>query len=142
MDKSTQAPGLDLGILKQSVEELSEGIYSLEPKTLENEKPLLDLHKPLHVIEDMVRDLDVGIKPPKGLVGLFPEDTLSHVTDTLMVLAHVNWQNCGQNEEFACGMTLIWKVVTEALDYEKGRVGMLRKKCSHPISEPARGVSS
>ncbi len=63
----------------------------------------------------------------KGLVGLFPDDTLAFVSDVLAVLSHVNYEDCGGDNESTCGMLRILNCAMEALDYEKSRVAALRK---------------
>ena len=115
----------DLGKLGQLIEPCNDRALAIAYQALNHLRDLEALIEPKDDSEAGGRECVGGT--PKGLIGVFPEDTLSHVTDTLMVLAHVNWDDCGHNEEFACGMTQIWKVVTEALDYEKGRVGALRR---------------
>ncbi len=71
--------------------------------------------------------MDTETKLPKGFVGVLPEDTLSHVSDVLVVLGNLDYKDCG-GEEFACGMLKILSNAWNALDYEKGRVGALRAK--------------
>ena len=63
-------------------------------------------------------------KSPEGFIGGLTEDTLSHVSDVLVVLSNVDYKDCG-GEEFACGMLRILSNAWNALDYEKGRVGAL-----------------
>ena len=64
---------------------------------------------------------------PKGLVGLFPDDTLAHVSDALVVLVHVNYEDCGSDDDFKCGVMRILNCAIEALGYEVGRVEALRR---------------
>ncbi len=66
------------------------------------------------------------IETPKCFVGNLPEDTLAHVSDVLVVLSNIDYNDCG-SDEFACGMLKILDAATEALAYEKGRVAALRK---------------
>ena len=63
----------------------------------------------------------------KGLVGLFSDDTLAFVSDVLAVLSHVNYEDCGSDDDFALGMFRILNCAMQALDYEKSRVAALRK---------------
>jgi hypothetical protein len=70
--------------------------------------------------------MDTETKLPKGFVGVLPEDTLSHVSDVLVVLGNLDYKDCG-GEEFACGMLKILSCAWESLDYEKERVSALRK---------------
>ena len=64
---------------------------------------------------------------PKGLVGLFPDDTLAHVSDALVVLSHVDYEKCGSDNDFKLGMIQILNCAMEALEFEAGRVETLRK---------------
>ena len=65
---------------------------------------------------------------PKGFVGALPEDTLSHVSDVLVVLENIDYNDCGSSDEFSCGMLQILSNAVDALDYEKERVSALRKR--------------
>ncbi len=88
---------------------------------------LYRVQRRLQDIEELARTKVNGDNTREGLTGVLIEDTLAHVSDVLVVLSHVNYNDCG-SEEFGCGMLKIFTAVMEALDYEKGRVGALRAK--------------
>ena len=104
-----------------------------------NDRALAMLYKAQRRLEDIeelakfankakpVENIDDDADTSKGLVGLFPDDTLAFVSDVLAVLSHVNYEDCGSDDDFALGMFRILNCAMQALDYEKSRVAALRK---------------
>ncbi len=70
-------------------------------------------HTRLTGIEELVKltakpssAVSIGIVPD-GFVGALPDDTLAHVSDVLEVLSHLDYDDCGSNNDFTCGMIRI-----------------------------------
>ena len=94
-----------------------------------NQQALAMLYRSQRRLEDigeLARTKVNGDNATEGFVGLFPEDTLRHVSDVLVVLMNLDYNNCG-SEEYACGMLTILSCAWNALDHEVGRVERLRK---------------
>ena len=115
----------DLASISQLIEPVNDRalamLYKAQPR-LEDIEELAKFANKAKPVEN-IDDADTS----KGLVGLFPDDTLSHVSDTLLVLSHVDYEDCRSSNEFTCGMVQILNCAMEALDYEVGRVETLRK---------------
>jgi hypothetical protein len=141
MDKTAQA---NLSVAHANLaDDLANLSQLIQPESQQALGMLNRCQRRLMDIEELVRHASTSTSVPtppatpvddntiEGLIGGLPEDTLSAVSDTLVVLTYVDWQDggsCGDN--FACGMLRILNCAIEALDHEKGRVGSLRKGAS------------
>ncbi len=96
-----------------------------------NSQALAMLYRSQRRLQDIgeLAKLDKGPEPntPEGLIGLFPEDTLANVRDTLAVLQRVDHEE-GLNESARIGVSMILHGAREALNYENARITKLRKR--------------
>ena len=125
MDTNTEAA---LSVAHQNLSDDLEKLAQLiEPVNDRAIAMVSKVHRRLRDIQELAKFTTKGDAAIEGLVGGLPEDTLAAVSDTLVVLTYVDWQDggsCGDN--FACGMLRILNCAIEALGYEVGRVGTLR----------------
>ena len=125
MDTNTEAA---LSVAHQNLsDDLAKVSQLIEPV---NDRALAMLYQAQRRLEDIGElaksDTRPETSPSDGFVGLLPEDTLRHVSDVLVVLMNLDYNNCG-SEEYACGMLTILSCAWNALDHEVGRVERLRK---------------
>ena len=127
MDKTAQAT---LSVAHQNLsDDLAKVGQLIEPVNDRALAMLSRVQRRLLDIQELVKVLakDQPETTAKGFVGAVPEDTLSNVSDVLLVLSNVDYEDCAHSNEFTCGMMKILRYAMDALDHEVGRVGTLRK---------------
>ena len=127
MDTTEQAT---LSVAHQNLaDDLAKVGQLIEPESQQALAMLSRVQRRLGDIQELVKVLakDQPETTAKGFVGIVPEDTLSNVSDVLLVLSNVDYEDCAHSNEFTCGMMKILGYAMDALDHEVARVGTLRK---------------
>jgi hypothetical protein len=114
----------DLANLSQLIDPLNQQALAM----------LYRVQRRLQDIEELARTKVNGDNTREGLTGVLIEDTLAHVSDVLVVLANLDYKDCG-SEEYACGMLKILSCAWESLEHEVGRVRRLRKRAKEVTGE-------
>ena len=110
--------------LSDDIEKLAQLIEPVNDRAL---AMLSRVQRRLLDIQELVKVLAKEAITAKGFVGIVPEDTLFNVSDVLLVLSNVDYEDCAHSNESTCGMMKILGYAMDALDHEVARVGTLRK---------------
>ena len=137
LTKAHQHLATDLEKLAQLIEPVNDRALAMVSQVHHRLLDIQELVKHTSKTKPAADSTTIDNNTPKGLVGLFPDDTLAHVSDVLVVLSHVGYDDCGGGEEFTCGMLRLLGCAMEALDYETGRVETLRKAAKEARGEGA-----